>query len=143
MGDAMWIGRLMHDFPRVRLQGKAPGSLYRTYKILCKAHKRHYQLCAEIPVLQGRSESWWHLMASRPEPKQTTPFDELTSAAKASKARCLMQLRTPENSTVDEMVPYSLRSGGDCGGTDAESGASSSQQPNAGPMHISLDQQES
>lgn len=72
--DALWLGRLMQDFPRVRLQDKAPGSLYVTYKILAKAHRRHWQAKREKrpTQLQERSESWWQLMASRPEARKSS-----------------------------------------------------------------------
>lgn len=67
--DEFWVGRLLRDFPRVRLEGKAPGTLYRTYRILARAHKRHFQsTCAAPPETQERSELWWQLMAARPEP---------------------------------------------------------------------------
>jgi hypothetical protein len=65
--DDLWCGRLTRDFPRCRVRGKARGTLYVTYKILARAHKRHFQAqCTGQPGVQAQSELWWQLMASRP-----------------------------------------------------------------------------
>lgn len=38
--DELWAGRLRQDFPLVHLEGKRPGSLHRTYRILAKRSAR-------------------------------------------------------------------------------------------------------
>jgi len=39
--DDLWMGRLKQDFPRVSREVKKPGTFFKSYKILCKAHKKH------------------------------------------------------------------------------------------------------
>jgi len=79
--DALWRGRLINDFPRVRLQGQAPGTLHIKYKILAKAHRRHFQARCPAPTAdEERSHGWWQLMASRP----TTQIAKLSLLAEAT-----------------------------------------------------------
>lgn len=67
--DDLWVGRLTQSFPRVSLQGKRPGSFRIMYKILTKAHTRHF-MANRVEHLDGtqdeRPESWWRLMTARP-----------------------------------------------------------------------------
>lgn len=66
--DDLWICRLTQDFPRVCLQGKAPGSFRGMYKLLTKAYDRHYRATCSDRDGKGRPESWYRLMAARAEP---------------------------------------------------------------------------
>jgi len=69
--DDLWIARLGHDFPRVRLQGKSPGSFLVTYKILTKAYR---QRVGPSKGTQEPSQSpWRRLLAARPEPSLPGP----------------------------------------------------------------------
>lgn len=66
--DDLWLLRLARDFPRVSVQGKEQVSLHITYRILTKAHRRHFHAKCERPTEGVCTDFWWQLMASRPPP---------------------------------------------------------------------------